>query len=134
MTDCWLGKTSDKELIHFNCQHTSRVNYHGHRVQDVSMHGPESELNYSLVIWKDPDTDELEVDFIRKGESQRVTAWYDDEDDLRWEVGDYEFALRYSQAAMRTSKSFGPSRPTRESRRIDMDRPMGRDLPSEYGL
>ena len=54
MTDCWLGKVTDEKLLHFNCQHNSRINSNGHRVQDVSMHGSKNDLNYSLVLWTDP--------------------------------------------------------------------------------
>ena len=139
MTDCWLGKKTDDQLGVYDCQHTSRINANGHRVQDVSMRGPKSDLNYSLVIWRDPDTDEMSLDFIMKGESKRVDAWYDDDNDLRWDVGKYAFALRYSDAARSTSNSSGRSSSTRQSPRLDLNRPMSTGLRqsstrSEYGL
>ena len=139
MTDCWLGKVTDEKLLHFNCQHNSRINSNGHRVQDVSMHGSKNDLNYSLVLWTDPKSQDLEVEFIRKGVVTRVPAWYDSDNDLRWNVHGYAFSLRYSQDARGTSRSFGSSVPVRQSSRIDLDRPMTTGLResstvSEFGL
>ena len=39
MTDCWIGEAgSTADLKHRTCDHTSRVNANGHKVQDIVMY------------------------------------------------------------------------------------------------